>query len=138
MTSSTDWQLALDLLIARAALDTDLASRLRDQPLQCCVDNGVIIPENINLVIADTDEEVIVKTIPGIQEVNQTFNPINKQVVGSKTYNSGETETETATETVQTETAIEEVAISACSVESSEIGPATAVFVDAAAVVALT
>ena len=136
MTSSTDWQLALDLLIARASLDTDLASRLRDQPLQCCVDNGVNIPEKINLVIAEANEEVIVKTIPGIQEVNQTFNPINKQVVGSKTYNSGETEAEAEAEVTQTETAIEEVAITV--LESSEIGPATAVFVDAAAVVALT
>ena len=89
MTSSTDWQLALDLLIARASLDTDLASRLRDQPLQCCVDNGVNIPEQIKPVIAEANEEVIVKMMPGIQEVNQTFNPSNKQVVGSKTYNSG-------------------------------------------------
>ena len=121
MTSSTDWQLALDLLIARASLDTDLASSLRDQPLQCCADNGVIIPENINLVIANTDEEVIIKSIPGIQEVNQTFNPIDKQVVGSKTYNSGETETETSTETVQTEVAIEEVVLSAVQMGPVEV-----------------
>ena len=44
------------------------------------------------------------KKIPEIQEVNQTFNPINKQVVGSKTFNSGETETvaEAETETLET------------------------------------
>ena len=112
MTSSTDWQLALDLLIARASLDSELASSLRDQPLECCADNGVIIPENINLVIADTDEEVIVKTIPGIQEVNQTFNPINKQVVGSKTYNSGETEAEAEAEVAQTNESTVEVEVS--------------------------
>ena len=64
MTSSTDWQLALDLLIARASQDTGLALSLRVQPLKCCADNGVIIPENINLVIAEAIEDVIVKTIP--------------------------------------------------------------------------
>ena len=72
----------------------------------------MIIPENINLVIADTDEEVIVKTIPGIQEVNQTFNPINKQVVGSKTYNSGETEAEAEAEVAQTNESTVEVEVS--------------------------
>ena len=79
------------------SLDSDLASSLRDQPLQCCADNGLIIPENVNLVIADTNQEVIVKTIPGIQEMNQSYKPINRQLVGSKIYNSGETEAETET-----------------------------------------
>ena len=131
MTSSTDWQLALDLLIARASLDTDLASSLRDQPLQCCADNGVIIPENINLVIANTNEDIIVKTIPGMQEMNQSYKPNNKKLVGSKTYNSGEVEAESVTEAVTNSETLEGVAIDECTTVTceTEIGPVTEVVV---------
>nr|BDD45422.1 hypothetical protein 34 [bacterium] len=135
MTSSTDWQLALDLLIARASLDTDLASSLRDQPLKCCADNGVIIPENINLVIADTSEEVIIKTIPGMQKMNQSYKPNNKKLVGSKTYNSGEVEAESVTqevtEAVTNGETLEGVAIDECTTVTceTEIGPVTEVVV---------
>ena len=117
------------------SLDSELASSLRDQPLLCCADNGVIIPENINLVIGDTNEEVIIKTIPGMQEMNQSFKPIKRQLAGSKTYNSGETEAEAeiVAEAVETKLSLEGVAIDECTVVACEveIGPASFVVVSA-------
>ena len=96
MTASTDWKLALDLLIARASLDVDLASKLRSQPHECCKDNGIILPDDINLVIADSN--TLVKTIPCIQEPQHCYKP-SIQLNGSRVFNSGEAETETTTET---------------------------------------
>ena len=96
MTASTDWKLALDLLIARASLDVDLASKLRSQPHECCKDNGIILPDDINLVIADSN--TLVKTIPCIQEPRHCYKP-SIQLNGSRVFNSGEAETETTTET---------------------------------------
>ena len=96
MTASTDWKLALDLLIARASLDVDLASKLRSQPHECCKDNGIILPDDITLVIADSN--TLVKTIPCIQEPQHCYKP-SIQLNGSRVFNSGEAETETTTET---------------------------------------
>ena len=99
MTASTDWKLALDLLIARASLDMDLASKLRSQPHECCKDNGIILPDDINLIIADSN--TLVKTIPCIQEPRHCYKP-SIQLNGSRVFNSGEAETETQTTTEQT------------------------------------
>ena len=96
MTASTDWKLALDLLIARASLDVGLASKLRSQPHECCKDNGIILPDDITLVIADSN--TLVKTIPCIQEPQHCYKP-SIQLNGSRVFNSGEAETETTTET---------------------------------------
>ena len=96
MTASTDWKLALDLLIARASLDVDLASKLRSQPHECCKDNGIILPDDITLVIADSN--TLVKTIPCIQEPQHCYKP-SIQLNGSRVFNSGEAETESTTET---------------------------------------
>ena len=96
MTASTDWKLALDLLIARASLDMDLASKLRSQPHECCKDNGIILPDDINLIIADSN--TLVKTIPCIQEPRHCYKP-SIQLNGSRVFNSGEAETESTTET---------------------------------------
>ena len=99
MTASTDWKLALDLLIARASLDVDLASKLRSQPHECCKDNGIILPDDINLVIADSN--TLVKTIPCIQEPQHCYKP-SIQLNGSRVFNSGEAETEAQTTTEET------------------------------------
>ena len=96
MTASTDWKLALDLLIARASLDMDLASKLRSQPHECCKDNGIILPDDINLIIADSN--TLVKTIPCIQEPRHCYKP-SIQLNGSRVFNSGEAETESTTST---------------------------------------
>ena len=99
MTASTDWKLALDLLIARASLDMDLASKLRSQPHECCKDNGIILPDDINLVIADSN--TLVKTIPCIQEPQHCYKP-SIQLNGSRVFNTGQAETEAQTTTGET------------------------------------
>ena len=99
MTASTDWKLALDLLIARASLDVDLASKLRSQPHECCKDNGIILPDDINLVIADSN--TLVKTIPCIQEPRHCYKP-SIQLNGSRVFNTGQAETEAQTTTGET------------------------------------
>ena len=99
MTASTDWKLALDLLIARASLDMDLASKLRSQPHECCKDNGIILPDDINLIIADSN--TLVKTIPCIQEPRHCYKP-SIQLNGSRVFNTGQAETEAQTTTEET------------------------------------
>ena len=99
MTASTDWKLALDLLIARASLDMDLASKLRSQPHECCKDNGIILPDDITLVIADSN--TLVKTIPCIQEPRHCYKP-SIQLNGSRVFNTGQAETEAQTTTEET------------------------------------
>ena len=99
MTASTDWKLALDLLIARASLDVDLASKLRSQPHECCKDNGIILPDDINLIIADSN--TLVKTIPCIQEPRHCYKP-SIQLNGSRVFNTGQAETEAQTTTGET------------------------------------
>ena len=99
MTASTDWKLALDLLIARASLDVDLASKLRSQPHECCKDNGIILPDDINLIIADSN--TLVKTIPCIQEPQHCYKP-SIQLNGSRVFNTGQAETEAQTTTEET------------------------------------
>ena len=99
MTASTDWKLALDLLIARASLDMDLASKLRSQPHECCKDNGIILPDDINLIIADSN--TLVKTIPCIQEPRHCYKP-SIQLNGSRVFNTGQAETEAQTTTGET------------------------------------
>ena len=101
MTASTDWKLALDLLIARASLDMDLASKLRSQPHECCKDNGIILPDDINLIIADSN--TLVKTIPCIQEPRHCYKP-SIQLNGSRVFNTGQAETEAQTHTTTGET----------------------------------
>ena len=99
MTASTDWKLALDLLIARASLDMDLASKLRSQPHECCKDNGIILPDDINLIIADSN--TLVKTIPCIQEPRHCYKP-SIQLNGSRVFSTGQAETEAQTTTEET------------------------------------
>ena len=64
MTSSTDWQLALDLLIARASLDTELARQLMQDTEFCCEQNGINLPDDVKLVVTIPEQEVMVKTLP--------------------------------------------------------------------------
>jgi len=62
--SESDWQLSLDLLIARAALDQSLRSELLLNPKKCCSANGILIPDEIQLVFTDADQELLIREIP--------------------------------------------------------------------------
>ena len=96
--NSGNWQLALDLLIARAALDSTLAEALVNNTIPCCNANGVEIPAGINVVITKPNEEVLVKTIPGMEGSNFESSVNHKNLVGSHSFNQAEeTESETVT-----------------------------------------
>jgi len=101
MTSSTDWQLALDLLIARASLDTELASKLTIDAKACCEQNGINLPDSVKLVISKPDQEVMIKTLPVAQATTFSTIAAKRELVGSSTYNSGVEETVTNTTTLE-------------------------------------
>ena len=104
-SSNADWQLGLDLLIARAALDTELASQLTKDAKLCCKENGINLPDQIKLVICTPDQEVVVKSLPLTLATTFTSVAPQKELVGSSTYNSGGTEEEVETTTTVTEEA---------------------------------
>ena len=87
--SNADWQLGLDLLIARAALDTELANHLTKDARLCCKENGIDLPDQIKLVVCSPDQEVVVKSLPLTQSATFTSIGPEKELVGSSTYNAG-------------------------------------------------
>ena len=100
-SSNADWQLGLDLLIARAALDTELASQLTKDAKLCCKENGINLPDQIKLVICTPDQEVVVKSLPLTLATTFTSVAPQKELVGSSTYNSGGTTTDTNTNSTE-------------------------------------
>ena len=104
-SSNADWQLGLDLLIARAALDTELASQLTKDAKLCCKENGINLPDQIRLIICTPDQEVVVKSLPLTLATTFTSVAPEKELVGSSTYNSGGTEEEVETVTTEAQTA---------------------------------
>ena len=68
--SNSDWKLALDLLIARAALDTELASQLTIDAKACCEQNGINLPDRVQLVISNPDKAC---EHPGVTQHTLTY-----------------------------------------------------------------
>ena len=87
--SNADWQLGLDLLIARAALDTELANHLTKDARLCCKENGIDLPDQIKLVVCSPDQEVVIKSLPLTQSATFTSIGLEKELVGSSTFNAG-------------------------------------------------
>ena len=130
--SNSDWKLALDLLIARAALDTELASQLTIDAKACCKQNGISLPDHVQLVISKPDQEVMVKTLPVAQAT--TFSSIagKRELVGSSTYNAGGTTTDTNTNTV------EEAELTTTEVQTAETTTTEAAEAEAVVVIVAT
>ena len=128
MTLSTDWQPALDLLIARAALDSALASELTTDAKACCEQNGINLPDHVKLVISNPDQEVMVKTLPVAQATTFYSIAANRELVCSSTYNSGVEETVTNTTSVEeaeVTTTEAQTAVTTSTAEADiEVGPA--------------
>ena len=59
-----DLDFALDLLVARAALDEELQEQLLKNPEECCHRNGIELPAGARLVITHPEQEVLVRAIP--------------------------------------------------------------------------
>ena len=64
MPMRQDLDFALDLLLARAALDEELHQQLIHDPEACCHRNGIELPAGVRLVITLPGQEVLVRAIP--------------------------------------------------------------------------
>ena len=64
MAHRQDLDFALDLLLARAALDEELHQQLIHDPEACCHRNGIELPAGVRLVITLPGQEVLVRAIP--------------------------------------------------------------------------
>jgi hypothetical protein len=60
-----EWLLALDLVIARAALDDELRAQLLNNTRQALLANGVDVPVGVNVILTHPDQPTIVREIPG-------------------------------------------------------------------------
>ena len=64
--NDSQWSLALDLLIARAALDEELKIQLMNDTAGTLVANGVEVPDDIHVVINHPDKQCVVREIPSM------------------------------------------------------------------------
>ena len=99
MPMRQDLDFALDLLLARAALDEELHQQLIHDPEACCHRNGIELPAGVRLVITLPGQEVLVRAIPmntsdaGLSKADQSTREL-----ASAHFNSAETTTVTTEE----------------------------------------
>ena len=99
MPMRQDLDFALDLLLARAALDEELHQQLIHDPEACCHRNGIELPAGARLVITLPGQEVLVRAIPmntsdaGLSKADQSTREL-----ASAHFNSAETTTVTTEE----------------------------------------
>ena len=102
MIGQENLDMALDLLVARASLDADLRQELLTNPEAHCIENGIQLPEGTQLIFTSADSSLIIKEIPVIaddsQSIERTENAPRELV--SNVFNTGESTTETNTNTV--------------------------------------
>ena len=102
MADQQNLDMALDLLVARASLDSDLRQELLTNPEAHCIENGIQLPEGTQLIFTSADSSLIIKEIPVIaddsQSIERTENAPRELV--SNVFNTGESTTETNTNTV--------------------------------------
>ena len=68
-----DFDMALDLLVARASLDADLRHELLTNPEAHILENGIELPKGTQLIFTTEDSSVIVKEIPTIDSDSSTL-----------------------------------------------------------------
>ena len=122
MAQKENQEMALDLLIARAALDEDLRQELLANPQAQCLENGIQLDEGTQLVFKNPESTVIIKEIPILQSDSKTVlatGNTTRELV-SNGFNTEETETNTT------------------AVAEAEVNVVAAVDVAVAAVVVLT
>ena len=103
MTSFSDSHvdLAIDLLVARAALDSDLRAELLAEPEACCCANGIELPPGARIAFTTADSDLIVRHIPtsADQATSLSYSPTRELETASAHFNSGVEETNTNTDT---------------------------------------
>lgn len=120
MPMRQDLDFALDLLLARAALDEELYKQLIHDPEACCHRNGIELPAGVRLVITHPGQEVLVRAIPmntsdaGLSKADQSTREL-----ASAHFNSAETTAET--------TEVEAAVVNTSASDEIIIGPASIV-----------
>lgn len=107
-----EWSLALDLLVARAALDEELRQALLAEPLQTCRANGINLPAGLQLIITHADHPTLVREIPATLpsasfEKTAPTPYLREPVVYNGTTESVETNTTTVAEAELTEAEVQ-------------------------------
>jgi hypothetical protein len=107
LTGSEDLDLALDLLVAHASINSDLRQELLNNPEAACLAHGINLPVGAKLVFSSKESPVIVKEIPVASSVSITTEKTDctaKDLVSTGLNSTSETTTETA-ESATAETA---------------------------------
>ena len=99
--SDSQLDLAIDLLVARAALDSDLRAELLAQPEACCRANGIELPLGTRIAFTCADSDLMVRHIPDSadQPASLSYSPTREPEMASAHFNSGVEETNTNTTT---------------------------------------
>lgn len=118
-----EWELALDLLIARAVLDDDLRLSLLEQPEQTCRENGVRLPEGLRLIITHPDQRSMIREIPsGLASPSFIKTDVLERELEASVFN-GQTQTTETTSTTTAEVEVEEVTLEATTeTTTAEVG----------------
>ncbi len=107
LIGSEDLDLALDLLVAHASINSDLRQELLNNPEAACLAHGINLPVGTKLVFSSKESPVIVKEIPIASSVSITTEKTDctaKDLVSTGLNSTSETTTETA-ESATAETA---------------------------------
>ena len=122
MTSLSNSQvdLAIDLLVARAALDSDLRAELLADAEACCRANGVELPPGTRIAFTSAESDLIVRHIPNSadQEASVTYSSHRDLEPASAHFNAGvEVENTETTANVEAEVTAVGVADAAVGVD---------------------
>ena len=132
LTGSEDLDLALDLLVAHASINSDLRRELLNNPEAACLAHGINLPVGTKLVFSSKESPVIVKEIPVASSVSITTEKTDctaKDLVSTGLNSNSET-TDQSVASTTTEITHEET--------TTNIGAEVEVGVTAVAVIVLT
>ena len=120
MAQQENQEMALDLLIARAALDEDLRQELLANPQAQCLENGIQLDEGTQLVFKNPESTVIIKEIPILKSDSKTIlateNTTRELVSNGFNHQTQETNTTTEAEAEVEAVAAVEVVVAAAEV----------------------
>ena len=111
-SANANWEMALDLLVARASLDTDLRQKLLNDPETYCQENGIELPEGTRLVFKNEETNIVVREIPLIATDNSRIQKVKltERELASSGFNMGLSSTVENTDSVTSEVVGAEVA----------------------------
>ena len=107
LTGSEDLDLALDLLVAHASINSDLRQELLNNPEAACLAHGINLPVGTKVIFSSMESPVLLKEIPvtSAKTINITqVTDKSDKVLASAGLNGTATETETVQTAVEATT----------------------------------